>query len=241
MGQLRRTIRGWRHEIEGHWGRLRTFHRVALGLVLGMAMIYIARAKVLDPMQAELTETHKGVDDKGIPQIVPVPAEDSEVQEAQLKLDNLRDSSAQWQQRMEAALAKRPQIDRTNRSEVLSEFELLIVNSRMILQNRAPYPPAVSSPAERTSKKRAKKTVKPVPPPAISDSPLEVWAHQYELIGSFQSVCTCLERIADFPYPAQVLGTEITLATTSTGQLVLQGREPLIRLRFRLEIHYHDR
>jgi hypothetical protein len=234
MGQFTRTIKDWKDDVQGVWGRLKTFHRIALGIMLGMLMVYAARGKVLDPLQAELTKKREALDKKGVPIVVPSVEEgDSDIQETRIRLENLRETGAKWQQRMEQALRQRPQIDRANRSDVLSEFERLIVNSGMVLQNRSPYPADAAQPEQQNPNREADA--------GNRGYPLSTWAHQYELAGTFESVCKCLASLGKFPYPAHICRIEVQLVENATNAATTRGGEPLILLRFLLELYYHDK
>ena len=239
MSQFTRTLKGWGRDIRAVWSRLRTFHRIALGITLGMVMVALARHQVLDPLQHDLIEQRKALEDKGVPEVVPVPDDDEELQESRLRLENLEQSAALWQQRMEKALDRRPQIDLANRSDVLSELELIMVNSGMVLLNRSPV--IVTETPDKTKPKSSKKGAKAVEqaPPVDYGKPLSTWAHAYELVGTFAGVCQCLDQLSDFAYPVGLHRIEISLNPTTTGLTLLTGTEPLIRLRFRLELYYH--
>jgi len=233
MGQFKRTMRGWKEDIQNTWGLLKTFHRIALGITLGIVAVYVARVNLLDPLQAELARKHKAMDQKGVPFVVPAAEEDNEIQKAQLSLENLRKSSSQWQCRMENALRQRPLVNLANRSNVLSELELLIVKSGLILQRRSESNLAEHHHSQDKNEKKNQEAEN-------RNFPLNIWRHQYELAGTFRSVCSYLKQIGTFPYPARLCHFEFVAARDKTGENVLRGDELLIILRFHLEIYYHD-
>jgi len=89
---VRRALREWRREFLTVWLRLTAFHRMVLGIVLGMLLVSGARNSVLDPLTRELNDLSKTLEGRAIPANVPEPDEDEEVLQERLRAENLRRS-----------------------------------------------------------------------------------------------------------------------------------------------------
>lgn len=229
LGQIKRTIKGWAEEINKVWNRFNTFHRVVLGICLSMVLVYAVRVKYLDPMQEELLETYKEMDDSDIPANVPAVDNDEDIQELQLRIENLTKSSEHWSQQMNNALNQRPQIYRTNLSEVISEFELLIDQSELKLRNR-----------NQANSDDNIKQQNQIEQQTSNNFPLNILKYRYELEGSFKYVYSFLEKASTFSYPACLSSIKIVTANNLEGISYMQGEDPQITLSFYLELYYHD-
>ena len=227
MGQFKRTLQNWQRDIQRVWGRLRTFHRIALAITLSMVAIYGTRRSVLDPLQAEIIKKQDDLDKKDIPQVIPSFEEDEEVQRLQMILENLQEKCPLWQKRKEHAISHRPQINPDNYSRVVREFDALIGAAGMVLQSMS---------------ERLKEEDKAADDPAVrQEVPLSVRTYQYELAGTFASISRYLEQLKAFHYPARISRVEVRGQETPPDQAVSLRREPLITMRFRLELFYHEK
>lgn len=89
---MRRALRQWKREFLAFWERFTAFHRIVIGILLAMGIVFVARARLLDPLERELAALLKDLDEKGVPALVPEPAQDETIQEDILRAENLRRS-----------------------------------------------------------------------------------------------------------------------------------------------------
>lgn len=89
---VRRALRQWKREFLAVWGRFTAFHRIVIGILLAMGLVYMARSRLLDPLDRELAGERRNLADKGVPAQVPTPGEDVEIQEERLRAENLKRS-----------------------------------------------------------------------------------------------------------------------------------------------------
>ncbi len=240
MGQLKRTLRSWKTDIDSAWGRLKVFHRVAMAIILAMGMIYIARTKLLDPLQKTVTETYKDMDKRGIPQVVPTIEEDDEVDKLRLQVESLLGSSTTWREKMEKALENRPQINLSNRSGVVSEFERLVTKSGLTIINRSEIGESeTGAPNTKTPKTNAGTQQENPADKSRGDMPLDVLKYQYKLRGGFSSIQRFLKEVDKFAYPASLCCLGFTLAEEGEGAYVYQTSARQILMSFHLELYYH--
>jgi len=71
MRTLRRALRQWKREFLAFWGRFTAFHRIVIGILLAMGIVFLARTRVIDPLERDLATEHKTLADKGVPARVP--------------------------------------------------------------------------------------------------------------------------------------------------------------------------
>ena len=90
MRRLRNQINQWVREFMALWGRLTSFHRTALGIFIAIVMVWCARDIAIDPLRAALADLEEGMVADGVPDQVPKPEEDNDVQEAELLIENLQ-------------------------------------------------------------------------------------------------------------------------------------------------------
>lgn len=93
---LRRAGRQWKSEFMSVWLRLTAFHRIVLGIVFAISLVYAARARVLDRLGAEVDSLHEQLRDKGVPVRVPAVENDDDLQQEQWRAESLRESLEAW-------------------------------------------------------------------------------------------------------------------------------------------------
>jgi len=108
MRTLRRALRQWKREFLAFWGRFTAFHRIVIGILLAMGIVFLARTRVIDPLERDLATEHKTLADKGVPARVPAPEEDEDIQEETLRAENLQRSLKKRTAELKAAEASSP-------------------------------------------------------------------------------------------------------------------------------------
>ena len=86
---LRRTLRQWKRELLSFWGRFNAFHRIVIGILLAMGIVFAARTRMLDQLEHDLAAERKTLSDDNVPAHVPLPEHDETIQEETLRMENL--------------------------------------------------------------------------------------------------------------------------------------------------------
>ncbi|NCC52171.1 MAG: hypothetical protein EOM20_13270 [Spartobacteria bacterium] len=213
MRMIRRSARQWKKEFLSFWGRFSAFHRIVIGILLAMGIVYLARSRALDPLAEELEATRKELADKGRATPPPAPEQDEVIQEELLRVENLRRSLEN--RGVELAGLEAGSAYRLDAGKADANAALLAMAGRRglhVLKNAPvdlPEPGAV---------------------PAV--------AMAYELAGRFASIYGFLEDVRREPLLWELQGISISLLneTASYGGAVA----PALVLHFTLVIYlYH--
>jgi hypothetical protein len=206
---LRRALREWKQEFLTVWLRLTAFHRIVLGIVLGMLLVYGARSSVLDPLQQELDDIRNNLEAKGVPAHVPRPEDDDDVQQETLRAENLQRSIDERLAELVTAEAG----TRFDLSATHSDAEATL----LALANRHGL---------RVQENRAMEADKTGTVPASLSA--------YVLHGSFHALFAFLEAFPDEPLLWELRDIEIETGAAATATAGLQT--PMLSFRFRLRL-----
>lgn len=263
---MRRQARAWKDDFLRYWGRLRSFHRVALAILLAMAIIPAARRFVLDPLKAQVGEARAALQEKEAPEVVTLPEEDADVQELQLKIESLEASMDGHRAKTKQAVAAWPEFTAANKGAILAAFGERITQAgmrRLEFRDASAAPPAAQArpaagarPGARASRttaaaptKTAKTTPEPaagkVPDAAADKEPLASARYWYVLAGSFEAVRGFLAQIDRFAYPAKLEQVRLQLAdgddeSGAAPPMPQVNAAPELRLSFVLKLYFHD-
>ena len=211
MRIVRRALRQWQREFLAFWGRFTAFHRIVIGIVLAMFVVFAVRTRVLDPMDRELAALQKELASKGVPVRVPAPEMDEVIQEETLRAENLGESL----QRLGAELAQ---------VEASSPFRLQA--------GKADGHSALRGLAGR----RGLHVRKNAPAEAPTDGPVPAAASEYELVGRFAAIHGFLDDMRREPLLWEMRDVSIDLLN---GSAPSGGAAPLLVLRFKLVQHLY--
>jgi hypothetical protein len=259
LRSMRRQVRGWREDFLRYWGRLRSFHRVALAILLALAILPTARRYVLDPLKGQIGEARAALQEKEAPEVITLPDEDPEVLELQLKIESLEETLVSHRAKTRQAVAAWPDFSTASKGTILAAFGELISQSgmtRLEFRDAATAPldaPAKSSAgtrpsrtsAARASAKTPEKTPAQAPGPAADKEPLESARYRYVLAGSFEDVRGFLTKIDKFAYPAKIEQASLQLAGGGDGPgaalpLARPNTAPELHLSYYLKLYFHD-
>ncbi|AKJ64836.1 hypothetical protein [Kiritimatiella glycovorans] len=212
MRALRRALRQWKREFLTFWQRFTAFHRIIIGIVLAMGVVIAARTKVLDPLDRELAAERKTLADKGVPVTVPAPADDPEIQEEELRAENLQRSLQD--RAAELAEVEKTSAYRLDAGKADANAALLALAGRHglhVLKNTA-----VESPG---------------------DAPVPTVASAYELAGRFGAIYGFLDEARREPLLWELRDVSIGLLRESDG--FGGATAPPLVLRFTLVLHLY--
>ena len=215
---LRRALRQWKSEFMTVWLRLTAFHRIALGMIVAMGLIYGARVRLLDPLTAEVDELHEQLQDKGVPTPVPAIETDDELQQEQFRAESLRESLETW--RAELATLEAASALQLDADEADAHAALLALANRQGVRVHA------------------KSAV-----PGASDNAGRITRSAYTMRGRFPALFAFLGGLRDVPLLWELDAIHIELPPgaedASTG--VATGGAPELTLRFHLLLHHYER
>lgn len=216
--QIRRALRGWKRELGAFWGRFNTFHRVVFGIVIAMLLVYGARHHLLDPLQKEVADARTELADAGVPDHVPTPEDDEEVQQARLKVENLRRSLENKKTELERDAKRSPYRLEAGESDANDAILRLATDCGLRLQkNEGPFDPEL-------------------------DAALPTSAYRYEMHGRFAALLAFLKAVEREPYLWRLRNVAIELLVAADGQTVLTaGGEPGLALRFELIVFLYGK
>lgn len=218
MGEFKRTIRDWKKSISASWGKLKTFHRIALGITIAMMMIYAARKYMLDPKLRELNKLIKQNEKTDMPEFIPDVSDDSDVVEAELKIESLEPQVAKRGQEKLDALKSRPQVSSSDVSDALAVFEALISRAGLELHNRWRYTNSED----------------------ISEIPMTRLVYKYRLLGTFGEIYSFLQNMELFKYPSLMKDIDIKRIDRGEDSTVSAGEGTRIVFEFNLELYCND-
>lgn len=211
MRPLRRAMRQWGREFLTFWGRFTAFHRIVIGIILAMGIVFGARSHLLDPRDRELAAKRKVLADKGIPAYVPSPELDEDVQKETLRAENLRRSLE-------------------NRVAVLTEAEA--VSDYRLTAGKADANAALLALASRHGLHVLKNTEAPEPVAAS----VPVTASAYELAGTYPAIYSFLDDVQREPLLWRFRDLSLMLSNGSEGT---RAAAPVLVLRFTLVMHVY--
>lgn len=213
MRMIRRALRQWSREFLTFWGRFTAFHRIVIGIVLAMGIVFGARSHLLDPLDRELAAKRKVLTDKGVTARVPPPEQDEDVQKETLRAENLRRSLEN--RATELASAEAASAYRLDARKADANAALLALTSRHGLH-----------------------VLKNTSAPAPEEGPVPVAASAYELAGTFAAIYGFLEDMRREP----LLWTlhDVSLVLSNENDVFGISAAPPLVLRFTLILHlYH--
>lgn len=254
MRSVRRQLRGWKRDFLGMWGRLRSFHRVALGILLAIVLSRAAIYYPINPLKDEIAVAQEALVESEAPETVTLREDDVEIQELELKNEGLEQGMPARRAKMQEAIAKWPDFSKANKGAILAEFGELITQSGLTrLQfhddEAGPLEPEEEETGRGRSVRRASRpTAKKPPTPAptaAKPEPLATAIHSYVLAGSFENIQGFLKAVDTFSYPARIEELSLKLAGIETEDgtqpLPIQpNAPPQIRLSFRLKLYFHQ-
>ncbi len=209
---LRRALRQWKREFLTFWGRFTAFHRIVIGILLAMGVVFAARTRVLDPLDKELAAARKKLSDKNVPARVPSPMEDDEIQQEMLRAENL-ERSLENQLGELAAIESATDL-RLNVSKADAHAALLAMAGRhglRVLKNAADEPP--------------------------TDGAVPTVASAYELAGRFTSIYGFLADVQREPVLWEL--RDVSLGLLHEDDMFSASAAPLLVLRFTLVLHLY--
>ncbi|MDO4571270.1 MAG: hypothetical protein Q4D38_12870 [Planctomycetia bacterium] len=267
MRALRRQLRAWRDDFLKFWGRLTTFHRTALGILIAIGLVYVGRVQWIDPMNVKIAEAEEALKESAPPDPIPTIETDDEVQEAIAKIEGREGMRDKRKQEMEAVADSRPKVTASNKDSVWAEFALLVSQNKLRLVLSEPLsaaaPPPAAAPARRTrsskAKTKAKEDEKTAEDTSVANSasPFPMEKYQFHLEGTFENIMKFLETASKYPYPSKIenvqLGTYLveeskegkkdakTGAKTSAPVYVpTPGEPPRLQLKFVFTLYIQE-
>ncbi|MDR1289822.1 MAG: hypothetical protein LBK06_01325 [Planctomycetaceae bacterium] len=153
---IRRQLRIWYADISGYWGKLRTFHRTALGIIFAIVIIFVARKYWLDPIRAEVADLETKYEQSEPPNPLPTLESDEDITLANEQIISREKSTETKKREMETVAKSRPKITQQNKEAVLSEFASIISKNKLelilngILETNNPTTP---NPTKSTTQK----------------------------------------------------------------------------------------
>jgi hypothetical protein len=212
MRALRRALRQWKREFLTFWGRFTAFHRMVIGILLAMGIVFLARTQVLDPLDRELAAERKMLADKGVPARVPAPEDDEDIQEETLRAENLQRSLENRTAELKAVEASSPY--RLDAGKADANAALLALAGRHGLH-----------------------VLKNAPMSAAEGGPVATAASAYELAGRFAAIYGFLDDARREPLLWELRDVSIALANESDA-FGGSGAPPLV-LRCTLVLHLY--
>jgi hypothetical protein len=214
MRTLRRALRQWKREFLAFWGRFTAFHRIVIGILLAMGIVFLARTRVIDPLERDLATEHKTLADKGVPARVPAPEEDEDIQEETLRAENLQRSLKKRTAELKAAEASSPYRLDAGKADASAALLALAGRHGLHVRKNAAAPAAAGDPV-----------------------PTATAASAYELAGRFASIYGFLNDVRREPLLWELRDVSIALANESDA--FGGSAAPPLLLRFTLVLHLY--
>jgi hypothetical protein len=208
----RRALRQWKREFLSFWGRFTAFHRIVIGILLAMGVVFLARTRVLDPLDHELAAERETLVEKGVPVRVPSPADDEDIQEETLRTENLRRSLEN--RTAELAAIEASSVYRLDAGKADANASLLAIASRHGVH-----------------------VLKQTPTEAPTGGPLSMTASVYELAGRFPAIYGFLDDVRREPLLWEL--TDVSIALLKEGSSSTIVSVPPLVLRFTLILHLY--
>ncbi len=256
MRALRRQLRSWRQEFLQTWRRLRSFHRVALGIILAFASMSAADRYLYRPLKASIAEQQEKQKELEVPALVTKPEDDAEIQEAGLRIESAEQSVARQREEMAKAVAKWPPFTKSDQGAIVAKFNDLIARAglRCLQFGEGPLPAqdeaagktlAAPAPRRPAAAKTAAKTDAKADEAPAAKSPLNSVVHHCLLAGSFEAIQKFLREAERFEYPARLEKVRLALPDLAPDPKtplppVQANTPPEIRLNFELTLYYHE-
>jgi hypothetical protein len=242
MRLLRRAFRQWGREFLQFWGRFTAFHRIVIGIMLALVIVFTARSRLLDPLGRKVAAEHKTLADKSVSARVPLPEQDATIAEETLRSENLRRSIANLGG--ELARAEAVSAFRLNASKADANAALLSLSGKRglhVLKNlplEVVYSPSAKTPVTNTASasKGGANTNRLFRVEMSPDSSIPVVASAYEMSGYFAAIYSFLEDAQREPLLWELRDVSITLL--NEGETV-SGAVPPLLLRFTLVLHLY--
>ncbi len=211
---IRRQLRQWGRDFMSVWQRLTAFHRIVIGIIVAMVIVYVARMRVIDPLTEEVAGLSERLREAGAPITIPAIEHDQDLQQEQLRSENLLSSIAELEKLL-AELEESAGIGRLG-GMADAHAELLAIASRSRVRVRAK-----GSVTENRSESE------------------RVLGSSYELSGSFPAIYAFLEGLRAAPLLWEIRAVELKLARPVDGHSTLEDEfgSPELNLTFQLLIH----
>jgi translation initiation factor IF-2 len=126
---MRRQLRAWRQEFGGMWGRLRSFHRVALGITLAMGVMLGGRPYLYDTLKAAVREKREALKKMDAPESIPRPDDDPDSVELRLRIEGLEKGMDARRKERQQAVAAWPAFGKAEKGAIIARFDDLIAQS----------------------------------------------------------------------------------------------------------------
>ncbi|MDR1141600.1 MAG: hypothetical protein LBL62_07905 [Planctomycetaceae bacterium] len=262
---LRRQLRLWHKDFASVWGRLKTFHRTVLGILIAIAIVYAARKYWLDPITVTIADAQSKYDKSEPPNPLPTIETDSDIIIAQEQIIGREKTAAEKKAEMERVAKSRPKITQQNKEAVRSELESMISKNKLtLLLGGVSAKTETTSPTAKTtstSKKdsatkitasnqksnenaqKTKQEMKQETSPSPDEPPLKYEEYTYKIEGRFNDILNFLKQTETFAYPAKItqlyLGTSETVSPTQVPTLH-DRRSEMLQLQFRLILYFHE-
>lgn len=237
---LRRQLRAWKREFLGFWGRLRSFYRVCLGIILAFAMVGAAERFAFKSLKIAITEERDAQKEKEIPEVVTRPEDDPDTQELGVRLENAEERIVKTRETLKKTLAAWPRFGMGDKGPIVTQFGGAIAQAKLTplaIFDSAQTPSAAAQGAkEAASRKRTSAAAskadekgkdtqdgkddkeKTAPAPKAPAVALETVEYTYSLAGSFSEIRDFLRGIENFAYPARVESVTLRLAETASAE-----------------------
>lgn len=237
--QFKRQLRQWGGEVAGKWLRLTTFYRIVATMVVAMALAFVFRALLLDPLQKDLAGVDKKLSSKSVPARVAAPEEDSEIIELGMAVESLEKTLARALEDEKRAIAVLQPMRLSQASEAAAAMGRMVSRAglRVVRFHEVDGAGAAFAEERTRGKSGAEAQVPPSPttPPGLT--PLR---QQYELLGTFGAVYRFLHAVGDLPWPFQLSGLTIQAAPSTSGNPLFVNGQVLVRLSFVQTFYCYD-
>ncbi|MDR3197419.1 MAG: hypothetical protein LBU34_06065 [Planctomycetaceae bacterium] len=248
---LRRQLRLWHKDFASVWGRLKTFHRTVLGILIAIAVVYAARKYMFDPIKVTIAAAKSKYEQSEPPNPLPTIENDEDIILAQEQIISREKTAAEKKAEMERAAQSRPKITQQNKESVRSELEAMISKNRLTLllggvSSKTELNPstAKSIPATKSTASHPKSNVnasktQQETSASPEEPPLKYEEYDYKIEGHFNDILNFLKQMETFAYPAKI--TQFYLGTPETvSQTLNDRRSETLQLQFRLILYFHE-
>ncbi|GEM_PF-4806353 len=258
MRALRRQLRAWKQEFLQFWGRLRSFHRVSLGIILAFAMMSAAQRYGFSVLKREIAEEKETQQKQEVPDLVTRPEDDPETQELQLRLENIEQTIGSHRAKRQKAVAAWPRFTKADQGTILAKFNDLVSQAGLTtetMHDAASKPPEAEDKGTRQGSRVQKPPAeKPKAPEKKSNDsaekpkakePLDSVVYCCVLAGSFSEVRKFLQEVDKFEYPARLEKIRLELTETASDEgeqtpWLRPNAAPVIRLSFDLRLYFYE-
>jgi hypothetical protein len=262
---IRRQLRIWYSDISGYLSKLRTFHRTALGIILAIVIIFVARKYWLDPLRAEVAEQESKYEKSEPPNPLPTIESDEEITLANEQIISREKSAETKKREMETVTASRPKITQQNRESVLSELAAIISKNKLVLvlagnsetdtiaatqkttkpaarkntDNKA-TPNTNKTPPKTNTKNQPQKNEPEPPKKQDNEPPLKYEEYTYNIEGDFGDIFNFLKQIETFKYPIKITKFYLGSDQPATNNLYTTTKREKLQLKFNLILYFHN-